>query len=466
VVDASPTERRAANVEHLVATERIFTRMRAAAAVAEVAPRVSEGGVHAFNPVIVASRAWPAQVSHEPGVFEPGATWVLYRVRIGQAVGARTDWKLEVDGRFCVVVGDDPTVPVPDAVWRVRTNDGSTPADANEYPWFEQLPVSTFVPCLHGQRLARAIGRIVYDGEEARADLVRSQRGLVCRVVDQYRRRLALDTAAADADDLVQVGLQRVLELGTRRYAAPASQRPATASWSKVALREVANAVKAEIAAVTGMSVEFRQLLAWFRAHPADRHAPVDEVAFRMARAAGVTRLMQARRAISRDAAERQIDLMLADGSAVYVAPSAEPSVKTAARAHGRFVISPRSSLAEIERAARHSEQPAPSLDMPVSTVDGAPTFGEQWLVDVAHAYDEVETRSFLASSLASKGVSATEAAVWLARTGALGGGPDELPEIAEDLGLAGRSEARAALRRAWRKLDTIGDDLAAAAAS
>ena len=214
------------------------------------------------------------------------------------------------------------------------------------------------------------------------------------------------------------------------------------------------------------MSVEFRQLLAWFRSHPADRNVTAEELAFRMARAAGVTRLLQARRTTSRDGAERLMDTMLADGSAVYFAPGVDKSARVAARAEGRFVVSARSSLAEIERAARYSEQPAPSLDSPVSSTDGAPTLGEQWLVDVAHAYDEVESRSFLAHSMAIRGVSSTEAAVWLARTGALGGGPDELPEIADDLGLNGRAEARAALRRAWRKLDAIGDDIVAAAAS
>jgi hypothetical protein len=454
-----------ANVDQLHAVESIFTRMRAAAAATSADARRGEGGVHVFSPVVIEGRAWPAEVSHEPGLFAPGLTWVDYCVRVGNPTGSRTEWNVEVQGRFCVVVGDDPTTQVPEAEWRVRTNGACAPCPLHTYRWADQLPSSAFVPNVSGVRLTRAIGRLVYDGEEARADLIRSQRGLVCRVVEQYRRRLALDTAAADGDDLVQVGLQRLLELAMRRYAAPAGRRPTTAAWSKVALREVANAVKAEIASVTGMSVEFRQLLTWFRTHPADRDAPAADVAFRMAHAAGVTRLLQARRAPGRDGAERLLDAMLADGSALYVAPGADPSLKAAASAAGRFVIAPRSSLVEIERAQRHNEQPAPSLDAPMSSADGSPTMGEQWLVDLTHAYGEVEARSFLSTSLSARGVTPTEAAVWLARTGALGGGPDELPEIADDLGLSGRAEARAALRRAWRKLEPLGDELLAAAA-
>jgi hypothetical protein len=53
-------------------------------------------------------------------------------------------------------------------------------------------------------------------------------------------------------------------------------------------------------------------------------------------------------------------------------------------------------------------------------------------------------------------GMTPVEAMVWLQRTGALdpGGHGTELPDIAADLGLQGRAEARAALRRARRKLD------------
>ena len=44
-------------------------------------------------------------------------------------------------------------------------------------------------------------------------------------------------------------------------------------------------------------------------------------------------------------------------------------------------------------------------------------------------------------------------------------GPADELPEIADDLGLDGRAEARAALRRAWRKLSSVGEELRRAVA-
>jgi hypothetical protein len=58
--------------------------------------------------------------------------------------------------------------------------------------------------------------------------------------------------------------------------------------------------------------------------------------------------------------------------------------------------------------------------------------------------------------------MSPIEALVWLHRSGALdpGGHGSELPDIAETLGMSGRGEARAALRRARRKLDSWVDEL------
>ena len=105
------------------------------------------------------------------------------------------------------------------------------------------------------------------------------------------------------------------------------------------------------------------------------------------------------------------------------------------------------------------------ALDAPSS--DGASTtIGDRVLVDERDHYGEIDNRQFLATTMAERGMSRTEATVWCARTGVLGGGPAELAEIAATLGLGGgRAEARSALRRAWRKLDDVAAVLAASAA-
>ena len=444
--------------ERLRDLEGLFARMRAAASVRGNGEATrAEGGLHLFATSITNRRAWAADVTHEPGVFPVGETWVGYRVRVGADTGTRATWTTEVEGRFAIVVTDDGTADVPAAIWTARTFDGEI-IDVRDMPWFGQLPRSVLVPKLAGPRLARAIGRVVYDGEEARSELLRTQRGLVHKIVSQYRRQLSIEPSALDVDDLEQVGLERLLELASRRYAAPASQRPTTAAWSKVAMREVGNAIKAEIASVTGISIEFRQLISWFRAHPGDRSRTAVDVSRDMAIEAGVTRLIQAHLAPGRQRGARLLDEMLADGRAIYVPAGADTSVKANARAEGLFVVSPRSSLAEIERAQRHADVPGVSLDAAVHAGSDT-TVADLWLVDGGEEYEEVDVRLFLHASLADRGLSDLEAAVWCARTGALSTA-DELPEIATDLGLEGRAEARAALRRAWRKLDSLGDEL------
>jgi hypothetical protein len=246
------------------------------------------------------------------------------------------------------------------------------------------------------------------------------------------------------------------------RYAVPASQRPDGAAWSKVVLREISNAIKTEIATVTGVSVEFRQLLSWMRAVPTDRQASSMDVARRMACAAGVTRLVEQRSVGNRREGEASLAAMLEDGRAIYIenGPGAAQR-KALARAHGVFVISPRSSLAEIERAQQHDDAPFPSLDMTVSATNDS-TLGQRLLVHNELEYDAVINAAWLGDVFSRRGLTPVEAAVWAQRTGVLdpAGRSEELPEIAARLGMAGRSEARAALRRARRKLEGVSDEL------
>ncbi len=447
--------------ERLVDLEHVFSRMRTAIAV-RAAGRPAEAGIVRFPAAVVTRRAWAAEVSHEPGLFPVGRTWVAYRVRVGADDGVRNGWSVEAEGRFCIVVGDDGTVDVPSAEWRFRDSDGDD-IDPIDVPWRYQLPRSVLVPRLSGPRLQRSINRLLYDGESARSDLIATQRGLVHKVVAQYRRHLEAEACALDVEDLEQVGLQRILELAERRYAGAAEDRPQTAAWSKVAMREVGNAVKAEIAAVTGISVEFRQLLTWFRMHPHDRNRLTADVAADMAFAAGVTRLVQAHRAVDRIAGAALLEAMLADGRASYIGPGDDQAAKAAARAAGQFVVAPRSSLAEIERAQRHSDQPPLTLDGRAGS-ESDTTMADLVLVDNDRGFAHVDVDLFLERLFADAGLTQLEADVWSARTG-VHGVADELPEIAADLGLDGRAEARAALRRAWRKLSSVGDELRRAVA-
>jgi hypothetical protein len=232
-------------------------------------------------------------------------------------------------------------------------------------------------------------------------------------------------------------------------------------AWSKVVQRAVGNAVRTEIARATGISVEFRQLLAWLHANPADRDAECEEVAYRMAHATGVTRLMAQRNLSDRTLGATLLDEMLAEGRAVYIAHGkGAASERRRARQAGVFTISPRSSLAEIERAQRFAGAPRLGIDM-LDPEDSSQTVNESLLAHADQGYAEADTRDVIRRTIESTGMSGIEALVWLQRSGALdpGGHGAELPEIAEDLGLSGRSEARAALRRARRKLEAISSN-------
>lgn len=444
--------------------EALFTRIRVGRNIVAAGELVRVGGIASFPTTIATSRVWAATVSHEPGIFAAGTTWVGYRCQVGQDDGARSSWTHEIEGRFCIVVADE-LVDVPAAEWIIRDRSGAIVERPASLDWFRQLPASQLVVLKRNNRFLSARREALADADAARNELIVDQRGLVVNVVKRYVRMVEAESAVIDRDDLMQVGLQRLLELATQRYCGPAGDRPDTAAWSKVAMREVAAAVSSEIATITGVSVEFRQLLNWMRANPEDRDAPAAEVAFRMARAAGLTRVIEQRLAADRAEAARVLDAMLADGRAVYVAHGPHAATaKALAKAHGLFVISPRSSLAEIERAQRTHGGAVASLDAPRGVGDG-PTLGDAILVDQG-SYESVLNQEFLSQVFEQRGISKLEAAVWISRTGVLdpGGRGDELPEIADVLGLAGRAEARAALRRARRKLEGVAADLDVAA--
>jgi hypothetical protein len=255
------------------------------------------------------------------------------------------------------------------------------------------------------------------------------------------------------------------VEVAERWFAGRASDRPATAGWSKVAVRESTSAVRREIAASTGVSTEFRQLLLWMRDHQADRDRPAADVARSIAHAAGVSRLVQARRAPDRRRAAVLLDEMLADGRAVHAGQEMSADERRARSEAGCFMLTARSSVAEIARAQRHGGGAAVAIDAP-SAEGASTTVGDRLLIDDRDHFGEVDNRRFLASAMAERSVSRLEATVWCARTGVLGGGSSELGEIAEALGLpGGRAEARSALRRAWRKLDDVAELLATSAA-
>ena len=206
---------------------------------------------------------------------------------------------------------------------------------------------------------------------------------------------------------------------------------------------------------MTGISVEFRQLLAWFHSHPEDRAAAPEHVAYRMSHAAGVTRLLAQRSSFDRAAGSALLDEMLADGRAAYVTPGRDATAqRRALRRADVFVISPRSSLAEIQRAQDFAG-PA-RLAIQISDDAGNSVTDETILARSETGFEETEHRDCLKRTIEESGLSQIEALVWLHRSGALDptGHGTELPEIADDLGLDGRSEARAALRRARRKLD------------
>jgi hypothetical protein len=357
-----------------------------------------------------------------------------------------------VTGELSIVVGDDEPAP---AVWSAHRSDGTLVAVPAEI--VEQLPRSMRIRQLSGAALRGAVRRAHMAAEQARAELIQSNRGLVRTVVNRYRSVVRAEATSLELDDLMIVGEHQMLDTADRFFTDPTLHPVRDVAWSKLVQRAVGNAVRTEIARATGISVEFRQLLSWFHAHPEDRSLPVEVIAQRMALSAGTTRLMAQKSLTNRTAAGRLLEDMLACGDAMYVEPARDSAARAKElRADGVFVISSRSSYAEIERARSFQGAHALTLDDTVGDDQGSETRGSRIGADDVR-YDESDNTDVLRRTIVQTGMSPVEALVWLHRTGALdpNGQAVELPEIADELGLADRSEARAALRRARRKLDS-----------
>lgn len=390
--------------------------------------------------VVADGRVYDLESTATAGLFPSGRHEIGVRLRHGT-------WS--VHGTVIVAAGTDaaPTA----AAWATS---GAVPPAV-----MAQLPRSIAVPLLDGAALRVAVRRIHVAAEQARRSLLEDNRGLVRSVVNRYRAVVRSEASSLDLADLLVVAEHQLLDVVDRTFTAPDAPRPRDVAWSKIVQRAIGGAVRAEVARATGISVEFRQLLAWFHANPQDRRAAPDDVARRMAFAAGVTRLMAARSITSRGAAAAELDDMLERGAARYVAPvHGAGDERRRLRSAGVFVISPRSSLAEIERAQAFHGTAALTLDD-----DTSPAAGRD--LRVAHlddGYAEADTTDFLRRTIEQTGMSSVEALVWLHRSGALdpSGHGSELPDIAVELGLSGRAEARAALRRARRKLDSWAGEL------
>jgi hypothetical protein len=393
--------------------------------------------------IIVGSTVADLCTSVQPGLVPAGNHDVTARVVIGGLV---------VNGELSVVVGDDEPAP---AVWSAHRGDGSLVAVPAEIA--DQLPRSIRVRCLSGAALRSAVRRAHLTAEQARIELISCNRGLVRTVVNRYRSVVRAEATSLELDDLMMVGEHQMLDTADRFFTDPMLRPVRDVAWSKLVQRAVGNAVRTEIARATGISVEFRQLLSWFHAHPEDRSLPVEVIAQRMALSAGTTRLMAQRSMSNRSAAAALLEDMLACGDAMYVEPGRDAAARSKElRADGIFVISSRSSYAEIERARTFQGAHSLTLDDTVGDDAGSESRGSRIGRDEI-GYDESDTTDVLRRTIAQTGMSPVEALVWLHRTGALdpNGHAVELPEIADELGLQDRAEARAALRRARRKLDS-----------
>ncbi len=362
---------------------------------------------------------------------------------------------LKVVGQFQVGVGE---FDVAHSTWSAHRVVGGAaqpiPSDIAAH-----LPNSFTVPLLTGRALVAAVRRTHLAAERARHELIETNRGLVLSVVNRYRSVVRSESSALDMSDLIVVAEHQVLSVVERHFSNPQSAPVRDVAWSKLVQRAIGNAVRGEIARATGVSVEFRQLLTWFQAHPEDRPEVPAVVAQRMAFAAGVTRLMAKRNLRDRFAGIAQLEFMLANGEARYVAPARGAAATTRELiAQGIFVISSRSSLAEIERAQHFSATSMVWLD---ADTDNMGNDRSSHLAMSDSGYDKADWTDTIKHIIEDSGMTEVEALVWLHRTGALdpGGFGTELPDIAEDLGLSGRSEARAALRRARRKLDAWAAD-------
>ncbi len=419
--------------------ERLFAAVRLSRALAAVDTSLRGAVIDFPVSLVIDGGVHDLEANATPGFFAEGHHMVVARALVGT---------LDISGRFEFCVGE-PFGVAPAQWTAVDTASGlrvEVPAHI-----VAALPASTQVPSL-GEALIGAVRRAHLMAERARVELLETNRGLVRSVVNRFRGVVRAESASIDLSDLMAVGEHHLLEVVDRWFTDPTAKPVRDVAWSKLVQRAIGNALRTEIARATGISVEFRQLLAWFHSHPDDRVGDPADVAERMAFAAGVTRMMSRLGVNERAAGAAALTAMLESGEAQYVAPSREASaISRRLRAEGTFVIASRSSLAEIERAQRFTGTSPVMLDADDDRHDRGTHLSSR-----DEGYDRADGVDLVRRLIEGSGMTPLEALVWLQRTGALdpGGHATELPDIAIDLGLEGRSEARAALRRARRKLD------------
>ncbi|MCE9620934.1 MAG: hypothetical protein K8R99_01165 [Actinomycetia bacterium] len=423
--------------------EELFAAIRLSRSLAHV-DIASAGAIVSFPTVVVLDgTVYDVEATNSPGYFAEGHHTLLVRVVLDT---------MEVRGRFEISVGG--SYGVSQAAW-VGTNVFTGMNASIPDTIIAALPSSIAVPS--APSVAGAVRRAHLQAERARAELLQLNGGLVRSVVNRFRGVARAESALMDLNDLLAVGQQQLLAVADRYFTDPDKSPVRTVAWSKLVQRAIGNALRTEIARVTGISVEFRQLLNWCRTHPEDRDLPADVIARRMAFAAGVTRLMSARSIHDRQAAHELLEEMLENGEAQYVAPGREAGeTSKELRADGVFVISSRSSLAEIERARHFAGTATPLFDAEADQDDR-----NVFLSVIDPGYEVADLLGAVRSVIERSGMTPVEAAVWLHRTGVLdpGGHGEELPDIAADLGLKDRSEARSALRRARRKIEAWAGD-------
>lgn len=423
--------------------ERLFAAIRLARTLT-IDPPIGSGAIVSFPTVVVLDgQAFDLQTTAVPGWFETGDHTVVVQGTVGA---------YEVSGRFEICVGD--ALPSTPSSWQVKDVETGcfvdVPAELRA-----QLPTSVDAPV---QPMIGALRRAHLAAERARVELIASNRGLLVTVVRRFRGVARQEAGVIEEGDLMLVAEQQLLEVVERWFTDPMTMPNRAVAFSKLVQRGVGNALRSEIARATGISVEFRNLLSWFHRAPEDRQLHPAEVAYRMAFDAGVTRLMSARGLRSRTDAAQQLRQMLELGEASYVAPGRDAAeVSRTLRANGVFVISSRSSIAEIERARSFAGRELLHLDDESKASSNAGL-----LRDDDDAMERHDVLDAVRSVIAAAGLTELEAAVWVLRTGVVDptGHMTELPDIAEELALTGRAEARAALRRARRKLETLVGNL------
>lgn len=427
----------------VVHRERLFAAIRLARTLT-IDPPIGTGAIVSFPTVVVLDgQAFDLHTTAVPGWFEAGDHTIVVQGTVGP---------YEVSGRFEICVGD--ALPSTPSSWQVKDVETGcfvdVPAELRT-----QLPTSIDAPV---QPMIGALRRAHLAAERARSELIASNRGLLVTVVRRFRGVARQEAGVIEEADLMLVAEQQLLEVVERWFTDPLTTPNRAVAFSKLVQRGVGNALRSEIARATGISVEFRNLLSWFHRSPEDRQLHPAEVAYRMAFDAGVTRLMSARGLRSRTDAAHQLRQMLELGEASYVAPGRDATeVSRTLRANGVFVISSRSSIAEIERARAFAGRELLHLDDESKASSNAGL-----LRDDDDAMERHDVLDAVRSVIAAAGLTELEAAVWVLRTGVVDptGHMTELPDIAEELALTGRAEARAALRRARRKLETLVGNL------